>query len=226
MLTYVISEKFEELLTSFGAYVEDENIDVKKIKMGLGFIIRCPTIFEDDEIIPYVDFKNTTEWSDILIVIRTHCTFFNFKLLEHLIRLIQYSVGKHMMEEYKKDFCEYVQAISVSVIPHGIGMDREDCECFGVMLDETFKACRAMYIDILKRDVCKILNIKEECLYIARMNDGSSGFVYEKAKILKVGYDRKVHVINTDTSEGENINIFVTGFISYQEECVCYHQLF
>ena len=230
VLTYSISQKFDELLTSFWAYVEDENIDLDIIKSGLMGVIRLPPIFEDYEEIKYVDIKNTKKLSDMLIVIRTHCTFFNFKLLENLITLIKYSAGKHMMEEYKKDFFEYAQAILVSEIPHGIGMDREDCDYFCVKLDESFKSCRAMYIDILKVDLCKILKIKKECLYIANINEGSiriifqvtetirnefplreesikalSNLFYEKAKILKVGYDGKVYGINTDVSEGKNI---------------------
>ena len=208
VLTNSISEKFDQLLTSFGAYV-DENIDLDVIKSTLMGVIRYPTIFEDYEEIKYVDIKNATKWSDILIVIRAHCTFFNFKLLESLITLIKYSAGEHMMEEYKKDFIEYAQAITVSEIPHGIGMGREDCEYFCVKLDESFNSCRAMYIEILKADLCKLLKIKEECLYIARINDGGSSLVYEKAKIFKVGYDKKVDVINTDTSEGKNIKIIL-----------------
>ena len=231
MLTYVISEKFDELLTSFCAYVEDNNVSVSKIKFGLKGVIRQPTIFDDDETFTHDDVNNFKDVSDILLVIRSYCSFFNFRLLEKLIVLIKYSAGKHMMEEYKKDFCEYAQAISVSEIPHGIGIDREDCEYFCVKLDESFKSCRAMYIDILKADLCKILKIKKECLHIANINEGSiriifqvtetirnefplreesikalSNLVYEKAKILKVGYDGKVYAINDDPSDGKNIN--------------------
>ena len=232
VLTYSISEKFDQLFTSFWAYVEDEKIDLDIIKSGLMGVIRLPPIFEDYDEIKYVDIKNTKKLSDMLIVIRTHCTFFNFKLLENLITLIKYSDGKHMMEEYKKDFREYAKAISVSEIPHGIGMDSEDCKCFCVKLDESFKSCRAMYIEVLKADLCKILKIKKECLYIANINEGSiriifqvteairnefplreesikalSNLVYEKARILKVGYDGKVYAINSDISDGKNLEI-------------------
>ena len=225
--TYIISEKFDELMTSFCSYVEDENVDIKKLKIGLKGVVRQPTIYVDDKTATCEDINETNNISDVILVIRSHCTFFNFKLLEKLIKLIKYRAGEHMMEEYKKDFCEYAQAILVSEIPHGIGVDSEDCECFCVELDESFKSCRAMYIDILKADLCKILHIKEECLNIAIANKGSlrvvlqvtvsirnefplteesikalSNLVYENAKILKVGYDGKVYEINTDNSEG------------------------
>ena len=204
------------------------NVCIKILKLGLRGIVRQPTIYEDEETVTYEDVKSDN-MSDILSVIRSHCTFFNFKLLENLIVLLQYSAGEHMMEVYKKDFCEYAQAIVVSEIPHGIGMDREDCCCFGVMLTESFKSCRALYIGILKADLCKILHIKEECLYIANTNDGCiciifqvtvsirnefplteesmkalSSLVYENAKILRVGYHGKVYDINVNNSEGKN----------------------
>ena len=226
-LTYIISDKFDGLWTSFCEYIENNNVSIKKLKCGLTGIVRLPTIYDDVETVTYEDVKSN-DVSDLLHVIRSHCTFFNFKLLEKLIVLIKYSAGMHMMEEYKKDFCEYAQGIAVSQIPHGIGMDREDCDCFSVKLDESFKSCRAMYIDILKEDLCKILKIKEECLYVANANDGCICIVfqvtaaitnafplteenikalcnlaYESAKILRVGYDGKVYDINTDNSEGK-----------------------
>ena len=229
-MAYIISEKFDELLTSFCTYVEDKNVNIKKLKFGLKGVVRQPTIYVDDETITYEDIHRSNDLADILLAIRSHCTFFNFKLLEKIIVLIKYKDGELMIEKYKKDFCEYAQAILVSEIPHGIGMDSENCECFCVQLDESFKSCRAMYIDILKADLCEILDIKEECLYIAITNEGSiriifqvivsiqnvfplteesikglSSLVYKNAKILKVGYDGKVYDINTDNSEGKNM---------------------
>ena len=221
-------------MTSFCAYVEEENVNIMKLKFGLKGVTRLPTIFEDDETFTQGDINKSNDVSYILLVIRSYCTFFNFKLLEKLNIIIKYSAGKRMMEEYKKDFREYVEAIFVSEIPHGIGVDREDCECFSVKLDDSFKSCRALYIDVLKSDLCKILKIKEECLNIAIINEGSIRIifqvtetirnefplreesikalrilVYEKAKILKVGYDGKVYAINKDVSEGKNIKIIL-----------------
>ena len=229
-LTYNINEKFENIMTSFCAYVLEENVSINILKFVLSGIVRQPTIYEDDETVTHEDVKSNNV-SDILPVIRSHCTFFNFKLLENLIALIKYSSGKHMMEEYKRDFCEYAKAIVVSDIPHGIGMeDSEDSYCLVVMLTESFKSCKAMYIDILKTDLCKILKIEEECLYIANTNDGCicivfqatvsirnsfplteesikalSSLVYVNAIILRVGYDGQVYDINTDNSEGKTI---------------------
>ena len=129
-------------------------------------VIGQPTIFVDNQTMTcdeVIKFKNG---SDIEPLIRSHCTFFNFKLLEKLIGSLNYSAGEHMIEEYKKDFCEYVRAIAIPEHPHGgSGMNRED-NYICVYLGESFKSCRAMYIDILIADICKILKIKEECLHI------------------------------------------------------------
>ena len=217
-------------MTFFCTYVVEKNVSIKKLKFVLKDVIRQPTICADDKTATYENIIETNDIFDIMLVIRCHCTFFNFTLLENLIMLVQYSAGELMMKEYKKDFCEYAKAIVVSEIPHGIGMDREDCDYFGVKLTESFKSCEAMYIEILKNDLCKILKIKEECLYIANTNDGCicivfqvtisitnafplteesikalSSLAYENAKILRVGYDGKVYDINTDYYEGKNI---------------------
>ena len=214
-------------MTSFCDFVLAGNASIKMLKLGLRGIVRQPTIYEDDETVTFKDVKSNNV-SDILPIIRSHCTFFNFKLLEKLIVLIKYSAGKNMMEEYQKDFCKYAKAIVVSEIPHGIGMDSEDCDYFSVKLTESFKSCRALYIDILKADLCKILQIKEECLHIANTNDGCICIIFQVtvsirnkfpltddsikalrslvyAKIVRVGYDGKVYDINTKISAGKNI---------------------
>ena len=227
-----MSEKFEVLLASFCADVEDENVNSKRLKLGLKGVIRQPTTYVDNET---MDISESNDIAGVLLAITSHCKFFNFKLLEKLIKFIKYHAGDYMMEEYKRDFNGYVQAILVSEIPHGIGMDSEDCEFFCVELDESFKSCRAFNIDILKVDLCKILHIKEECLYIAITNvlqfslriifqinvlsirnecpfqeeniKAMNSLVYENAKILRVGYDGKVYDVNTDNSEGMNCEI-------------------
>ena len=218
--------------------MEEENVDIDKLKFALMGVVRQPTIYEDDEA-AYDDIKKSNKISFILLIVRSYCTFFNFKLLEKLIVLVKYRAGKQMMEEYKTDFYEYVKAISVSEIPHGVGMDREDCDCFCVELAESFKSCRAFYIGILKGDLCRILKIKEECLYIANPIKNSiriifqvadtignefplkedsikalSNLVYEDAKILRIGYNGIVYIIN-DTSDGKNV--IVNRFINFKK---------
>ena len=218
--------------------MEEENVDINKLKFALKGVVKRPTIYEDDERATYDDINKSNKVSSILLVVRSYCTFFNFKLLENLIKLVKYRAGKQMMEEYKSDFNEYVKAISISEIPHGVGMDREDCDCFCVELAESFKSCRAFYISILKGDLCRILKIKEECLYIANPIKNSiriifqvadtignefplkeesikalSNLVYEDAKILRIGYNGIVYVID-DTSDGKNI--IMNGFINFK----------
>ena len=209
--------------------MEDENVKITKLKFALMGVVKLPTIYTDDENVPYGDFKKSNDVSFILLIVRSYCTFFNFKLLEKLIVTVKYKAGEKMMEEYKNDFYDYVKEISVSDIPHGVGMDREDCDHFCVELADSFKSCRAVYIDILKGDLCKILKIKEVRLYFANTIKNSiriifqvigtignefplkeesikalSELVYENAKILKIGYNGMIYVIN-HTSDGKNV---------------------
>ena len=139
-------------MASFCVFVQDENVSVEKLMYALDGVTRQPTIYVDKNI-THEDIEKSKDVSHILLAIRSHCTFFNFRLLENLIATTKYSDGEHLMEQYKMDFCEYAQAL-VPEIPHGIGVDK----CFYIKLDESFKSCRAMYIDILKADLCKILN--------------------------------------------------------------------
>ena len=56
-LTYIINERFEELMTSFCDFVLAGNVSTKMLKLGLRGIVRQPTIYEDDEIVTSTQYR-------------------------------------------------------------------------------------------------------------------------------------------------------------------------
>ena len=75
------------------------------LKAGLRNVIRHPTIHEDDEEFTTQDVKKIIDAPQILEVIQSHCSFFNFKLLRKLNHSWpDTKQGITMMEEYEKGF--------------------------------------------------------------------------------------------------------------------------
>ena len=146
MLTYKISQKFEDLWASVCNYCySNEKITTKKLSSLIIGASQKKPIFEDKQTSEH-DFN---EDSNILLVLRHHVSFFNFELLKTMVKIVNYSTSE--MEDYEVHFREYARALAVPTV------DRKGHRYFRVRLDDTFKSCRRMYIDLFKEDLCKLL---------------------------------------------------------------------
>jgi len=235
--SYSINKKFEKMLTSFFRYIKNEKVDMYTLKAGIKGVIRLPTIYEDDEGLTSKELKQLDDVPKFMYIVRSYCTFFNFSLLEDLMGLVDYKEGLNMLEAYKKDFKEYLKEIFILEIPHGIGIDREDSQLLVIELSDCFKSCRASYIDILKEDLCRLLDIKEDCLQLTIIKENSVHVVfqafqslenifplneerkadlkkllYEKAQIASIGYEGIVYNINREGMNWLTVQYLVWTF--------------
>jgi len=225
--SYNMNEKFEDMLTSFFEYIEEEKVDIEKLKSILQGKIRQPPIFEDDSKVTLQEFKKVDNVQVFSCILRSYCSFFNFTLLEKLMKSVKYDAGMRMMSDYKKDFEIYLQQVYVSEIPHGVGTDKEESTIFVIELSECFKSCRALYLNILKKDLSKVLQIEESCLQISIVKENSihvvfhvyqslesvfplndeakialKGLSYEEARIIAIGYEGMVYNISGEGKDG------------------------
>jgi len=167
------------------------------------------------------DLMKINDVQDLSYILRSYCSFFNFTMLERLMKSVKYDAGLHMMNDYKIEFEEYLQQVNVSEIPHGVGTDEEKSKMFVVELSDCFKSCRAFYLNILKKDLSKSLQIEEKRLQICIIKENSIHVVfqvyqslekvfplndktrtvlkclsYEEARIIAIGYDGIVYNIS------------------------------
>ena len=118
-----------------------------------------------------------------MCLITSYSSFFNFKLVEDIIDLIDYAEGKRLIEEYKGEFAVYVKR-RVTQCPSEIGMKGSGHVCFMVHLDKTYMHCRMVHLITLRDDVCEILHIKQDFLQIEGVEPGSISVVFHLFKHL------------------------------------------
>ena len=68
-------------MTSFCVYVEEDNVNIKKLKIGIKGVVRLPPIYVDDETATCEDINVTNDTSNIILVIRSHCTFIQLQVI-------------------------------------------------------------------------------------------------------------------------------------------------
>lgn len=165
-LSYEMNDKYNEILVSFHSYLEESKVTLDKIKWLLKGYLKYPPIYDTDK---EMDIGTVSNIMDILV---SYSSFFNFKLLEKVIRAVKFKAGIHSMDEYKKDFDFYVKQITVFECPSNIGILSRDRISFFIKLDDGYRNCRQQYLISLKKDLCKILKVDEELLYIESVEEG------------------------------------------------------
>ena len=217
---------FTEITTGLYKFISNCKPLLKKIKNLIQSWIKYGTIDEDD---PHTDVTKKTirainDDDELWDIFSSYFSFFNFKLVEQAMDIVNYEVGKDRMEIYKQEFNCYLKR-RVTQCPSGIGMKGENHVNLLVELDDAFADCRIEHLLQLGDDICNIMNFKADKLQIEGVNKGCicvafhlhksevpQGFFllcqqiellqklrYMAAKILKVKCNGVCYLINEET---------------------------
>ena len=217
---------FTDITDGLYKFITDQK-KLKQLKYLIQTWVKYGTIEEDD---PYKDvtkkmIRAINDDDELLAIFSSYYSFFNFKLVERAIDIMNYEVGKDRMKIYKQDFMCYLKR-RVTQCPSGIGMKGEDHVTLLVELDYAFADCRIEHLLQLGDDICNIMNFKDYKLHIEGVNKGCicvafhlhkseipQGFFllhqqiellqklrYMSAKILKVKCNGDCYLINEETS--------------------------
>ena len=177
--------KFFKVCKSLRHFILTNSVNNEDLKWVLQHYISCETIKETDchRSITSDDIENEHDIAKLMGYITSFSSFFNFKLVEEVIDVVGYEEGKQMIEQYKKDFTNYLKKRVVEC-PRGIGRNRDDQVHFLVQLDNSFKDCRMSHLITLRDDICEILQIEKHCLLLDRVEPGSVWVVFNLFKLL------------------------------------------
>ena len=163
---------FTDITNGLYKFITNQNA-LKKLKYLIQSWINYRTIEEDDL---YKDVTNkmvkaVNDNDELWDIFSIYFSFFNFKLVEQAIDILNYEAGEAKMKSYKQEFNCYLKK-RVTQCPSGIGMKREDHVTLLVELHDAFADCRIEHLLQLGNDICSIMNFKPDKLQIAGMNKG------------------------------------------------------
>ena len=167
--------KFNKIRTGLHSFIVDTAVNINNLKWILQDFKHCGTIRKTSNSEDVTE--NYMNVSELFTVISNYSSFFNYNLVEDIIKILKYEEGKILMEKYKQDFADYVKR-RVTDCPSGIGMKGTKHVCIQVQLDESFADCRLEHILTLGKDICKILGIKFYKLQVEGAKPGSVCIVF------------------------------------------------
>ena len=184
---------FNHLMFDFYKYMDSKNVPVKRLKIFLRGFGRLSTIFKDETDQPTIskDLMKAQDIDDIMLIIQSYCSFFNFSLIETIVNEFEQLHGfKPRLVLYKEAFAKYAEPKLVYCCPSGIGLNTEAgsgteaAEIF-VKLDDAYKDCRLTHLETLCKDLCRIFRLPLEIFPLDRVQPGSVCVVFQVLEFMK-----------------------------------------
>ena len=184
---------FNDLMYDFYECMISKKVPFGKLKIFLRGLGQRSTIYKDETDQPTIS-KNLMKAQtidDMMLIIQSYCSFFNFSLIETMVdRFEQFHGFKPKLEEYKEAFAKYAEHKLVYCCPSGIGLNTEAglgteaAEIF-VKLDDAYKDCRLTHLETLRKDLCQIFRIPLEIFPLDRVQPGSVCVIFQVPEFMK-----------------------------------------
>ena len=91
---------------------------------------------------------------DIKLIVLDYCSFFNFRLLAHLVKALGTSSDREQLAHYETEFNEYAKR-KVFECPPELGKPNNISQAnFIIKLDDHYKECTLNQIKMVEGDLC------------------------------------------------------------------------
>ena len=181
-LTHQLSQDTSDMIMSFANLIdeicvslEERKVSVKRVvvrALSSGAYGQKPLMSEDEK-----ELKSCKTIDEVFIVLRSHMSFFNFELLEHITASNELCSGGDRMRMYKyirkfEAFCRR----KVFEVPPGLAgpptskLKEHERETFAVLMTQYDAEPNLVFVIDAKWKISKLLNLKPSTLYLHRID--------------------------------------------------------
>ena len=169
--------KFQDLFTSTTNSLRVRKIPVKELAGHLKCLGHLKPTFKDIGRLPLrqylVDLEKKESLDDAMSVINLYCSFFNYRMLEHIINKLGVEQDRVNLARYKEDFARYGER-HIFECPAVVGeMSEEGQANMFVTLDDSFDNCNVNHLYAFVSNLEKVLRMDNVSLRLCRIAPGS-----------------------------------------------------
>ena len=130
------------------------------------------------------DLRKTGDVDDVMAVISSYCSFFNYRIVEEIIDNLGTEEDKMNLAKYKEEFSEYAQR-HVFECPSKLGQIKEvnHANMF-VTLDAIYDNYTVSHLYAFVGNLLKVLNIPAVTLQLCRITPGSMKLIFQLPHIV------------------------------------------
>ena len=190
--------KFQDLFTSTTNSLRVRKIPVKELAGHLKCLGHLKPTFKDIGQLPLrqylVDLEKKESLDDAMSVINLYCSFFNYRMLEHIINKLGVEQDRVNLARYKEDFARYGER-HIFECPAVVGeMSEEGQANMFVTLDDSFDNCNVNHLYAFVSNLEKVLRMDNVSLRLCRIAPGSLKLIFQ----LPLSVQREIFPLSCD----------------------------
>ena len=190
--------KFQRLFSLTTRSLRAREIDGKDLAGHLKCLGHLKPTFKDIGQVPLrkqlPDLEKKESVDDAMSVINLYCSFFNYRMLEHIINELGDEKDKMNLARYKEDFARYGER-HIFECPAVVGeMSEEGQANMFVTLDDSFDNCNVNHLYAFVSNLEKVLRMDNVSLRLCRIAPGSLKLIFQ----LPLSVQREIFPLSCD----------------------------
>ena len=176
--------KFQHLFSATSKSLKQRNVPATLLSSHLECLGSVKPTFKDSGLPPLrhqlPGLANAKTVDAVMSVVKDYCSFFNYRMLEHIINELGSEQDKLNLTKYKEDFAKYGER-HVFECPSEVGkMSEEGHANMFVTLDDSFDNCTVNHLQSFISNLRKTLNISSTIvLKLCRIESGSLKLTFQ-----------------------------------------------
>ena len=154
-------DKFQDLFSATTKSLKQQKISVEELLCNLVGLGPLPSAYKGLDLPEFSrklpELTKSNKIDNAMLVIGTYCSFFNFRMVEHIINKLGTVQDKKNLEKYREEFDKYAER-HVFECPAEVGTVSEGLANMFVTLDETFNSCTVRGLDLFVKNLRKTEN--------------------------------------------------------------------
>ena len=175
--------KFQELFTSTRDSLRKRKVSVEELVYHLECLGQLKPTFDDsgEPVLrhQFSELGKTESIDRAMSVINKYCSFFNYRMIEHIIKKLGTEQDNLNLAKYKEDFAKYGERHVFKCPSEVDEMSEEGQANMFVTLDDSFDNCNVNHLSAFVSNLQKVLNISNITLRLCHIGPGSLKLIFQ-----------------------------------------------
>lgn len=182
--------KFQELFSATSKSLKTRNVSVTDLTNHLGLLGSINPTYRDSGLPPLRHqlprLANARTVDAAMSIVKDYCSFFNYRMLEHIIGELGAEQDKLNLAKYKEDFAKYGECHVFQCQLQVSKLSEEGHANMIVTLDDSFNGCTVNHLRSFINNLRTTLKIPREVeLRLCRIESGSIKLIFQLPHFVK-----------------------------------------
>ena len=173
-----LSEKFQDLFDSISTSLEKREIPIRRIVAKIRTFQTFEPVYANDDCRPILehrmtDLRNARSIDDVMFIIGAYSSFFNYHLVERVIKKLGTDEDRKMLSEYVEEYRRFAECM-VYECPTRFQQtaDTQTQSVFLVKVNDSFERCTLSHLERFINKLSRVLQLSDGTLLLESIRRG------------------------------------------------------